>query len=45
MFDTDSGRATMKVKIVVLSRQATNYVSPNSYTDPSWYGGVVVNHR
>jgi len=41
MFDTNSGRAAIKIKIVILSNRITSYISPNSYTDRGWYGGLV----
>ena len=40
MFDTDSGRDVMKIKIATLSNQATSYLSLNFYTDLARYGGV-----
>ena len=41
MFDTNSGRVVMKIKIAAPSNQATGYLSLNIYTDLAWYGGVV----
>jgi len=40
MFDTDSGRDVMKIKIATPSNQATSYLSLNFYTDLARYGGV-----